>query len=71
VTDRNTEKRMLTAREVAERYSIDVGTLANWRSQKRGPRYYVVGRKKILYLISETDSFFLSHPVRTVDSETS
>lgn len=61
------EKRMLAPAEVEERYSISKGTLANWRSAKRGPKYYKVGRKA-LYDVNDLEDFFLHNPVETIDS---
>ena len=61
------EKRMLGPSEVEERYPISKGTLANWRSAKRGPKYYKVGRKA-LYDVNDLEDFFLHNPVETIDS---
>ena len=61
------EKRMLGPAEVEERYPISKGTLANWRSAKRGPKYYKVGRKA-LYDVNDLEDFFLHNPVETIDS---
>lgn len=46
------DKRALTPEGVSEVYQIPKGTLANLRSQKRGPRYYKVGRR-VLYFIED------------------
>jgi transcriptional regulator with XRE-family HTH domain len=37
------EPRRLTAREAARRMGYSVKTLANWRSEGRGPRYHKQG----------------------------
>ena len=34
----------LTPSDAAERLGVNVGTLANWRAQHRGPSYLKVGR---------------------------
>lgn len=61
------EKKMLTPAEVSFLYSIPLGSLANWRSFKRGPRYFKV-RKKVLYRLGDCEAFFTSCPVLTRDS---
>ena len=38
---------MMTTKELAERWNIAEGTLANWRSQKRGPKFMRLGRKVV------------------------
>jgi len=35
--------RYLTPEDVSEALQIPVGTLANWRSQKKGPKFYRFG----------------------------
>jgi hypothetical protein len=61
------EKILYTATEVSEKYNIAVGTLANWRSQGRGPEYIKYGRK-VLYPVSEMDKWLRLNLVRTLDS---
>lgn len=60
-------KKSLTAREVAEVYGLEVGTLANLRCQKRGPKYYRVGRK-VLYWVDDVEKWVKRVPVLTLDS---
>jgi len=60
----------LTPKQVIERYpqlTESEGVLANWRSQKKGPKYYKIG-SKIIYKPSDIESFMFSVPVLTVDS---
>ena len=47
-------------------YSIPVGTSANMRSFKRGPRYYKVGAK-VLYLVEDIEAWIRQNPVLTRD----
>ena len=61
------EKILFTPIEVAEKYNIAVGTLANWRSQGRGPEYVKYGRK-VLYPVSEMDRWLRLNQVKTLDS---
>ena len=49
-------KRTLTAKEVEKEYNLCVSTLANWRSQKRGPLYSKAG-KIILYRRENIERF--------------
>ncbi len=57
-----------TPQQVAANYGISTGTLANMRSQKRGPRFYKIGNGKIIYKTVDVEAFFFSHPVMTKDS---
>lgn len=54
--------------EVARVYKIPKGTLANLRSKKRGPKYYKIGRKKIIYFAEDVERWLRSNPVETFDS---
>jgi predicted DNA-binding transcriptional regulator AlpA len=60
-------KRYLTPKQVNEYCGIPEGTQSNWRSQKRGPKYYKISRK-ILYRIDDLDEWLTKNPVLTVDS---
>jgi len=48
------DSQYLTPDELARRYQgkITVRTLANWRSQRQGPRFTKIGGR-VLYLLSE------------------
>jgi hypothetical protein len=60
-------KKMISPREVALIFSISPGTLGNWRSARKGPRFFKVGHK-ILYKVEDLETFFTSAPVLTLDS---
>lgn len=67
------KKRTLTPQQVEEMYGIPVGTLANMRCQKRGPRYFPLGdtrgkRCRILYFVEDIEAWIRQNPVLTVDS---
>jgi len=67
------EKRTLTPQQVKEIYGIPVGTLANMRCQKRGPKYFPLGdipgkRRRILYYIEDIETWIRKYPVLTIDS---
>lgn len=46
---------------------LNRGTLRNWRSQGKGPRYFRVGRK-VIYRPQDIEMFLFSHPVLTNDA---
>jgi excisionase family DNA binding protein len=46
----------LTTEHAADYLSVSVGTLYNWRSKGRGPRYHVVGRI-VRYHRDQLDAF--------------
>ena len=43
-------ERPLSVKEAAAFLGLHPRTLDNWRSQKRGPRYRRIGRRKVVYL---------------------
>ena len=57
-----TEEVLLKPKEVEERFKIKVGTLANWRSQKKGPPYLKVGGR-IYYTVSGLSNWLRAHRV--------
>ncbi len=59
-------RKAMTPRQVTEIYGIAEGTLANYRYQNKGPRYYKSGRK-VLYWTDELESWLRRQPVLTVD----
>jgi len=60
-------RRMVSPNEAAIIFSISPGTLGNWRSAKRGPKYFKVGHK-VLYNLADLEAYFTAQPVLTVDS---
>jgi hypothetical protein len=66
-------KRTLTPQQVEEIYGIPVGTLANMRCQKRGPKYSPLGatagkRRRVLYFVDDLESWIKQSQVLTMDS---
>lgn len=59
-----TQRIKLTPEEVEAKYNINKGTLANWRSQRKGPKYSKVGRR-VLYDVSVLEAFFQSKEIQT------
>ncbi len=62
------KKDFLTPFEVEQEFGIPRGTQANWRSQRRGPRYFRISHKKIMLRRADVIEFMTSNPVLTVDS---
>jgi hypothetical protein len=60
------EARMVSPNEAALIFSVSLGTLGNWRSAKRGPRFFKVGHK-VLYKLADLEDFFTANPVLTFD----
>jgi hypothetical protein len=58
----------ITPEQAAERYNLNIGTLANLRSRREGSRYLKVGRRKVLYRVADLESWLFSQPVKTKDS---
>ncbi|NPU86402.1 MAG: DNA-binding protein [Syntrophaceae bacterium] len=69
------KKRTLTPQQVEAIYGIPVGTLANMRCQKRGPKYYVLNsrtgkKRRVLYFVEDVETWIKINPVITIDSLT-
>lgn len=63
------KERLLSPQEVIEEYpqmTTSVGTLANWRSHRRGPKYYIANRR-IVYKQTDIESYLFRNPVLTID----
>ena len=58
---------MISTGEAAAMFSVASGTLCNWRSKLKGPRFYRINRK-ILYRVEDLDSYFSASPILTTDS---
>ena len=56
-----------TPKEMSKIYGIPLGTLANLRYQRRGPRFFRRGRS-VLYFIEDFEAWLKSDPVLTTDS---
>ncbi|MFH1628438.1 MAG: DNA-binding protein [Pseudomonadota bacterium] len=62
--------KVLTPKDVIAAYPIlarSEAVLANWRNQRRGPRFFRVSRK-IIYRASDIEAFLFRNPVLTRDS---
>lgn len=47
------DKANLTPRELAERWSLTVGTITNWRVDGKGPKFIKLGNNRVVYPLSE------------------
>jgi hypothetical protein len=61
------ERKVISPKKAAEIYGLSIGTLANYRYQKHGPRYFKCGRK-VLYVVEHLEEWILRNPVLTMDS---
>ncbi len=58
----------LSVAQVKEQYPfLSVGSLANMRCRKEGPKYYKLN-KKVLYKRSDLEAWLSSQPILTRDS---
>lgn len=57
--------KLLSAKDVAEITGLSVETLAQWRSQKRGPLFVKISRNFIRYRQSDLDGWLSERIVRT------
>jgi len=57
----------LLPREVADRFRMNMHTLANWRLQGRGPKFIKCG-KKVLYPLVEVEAWEKAN-LRTATTE--
>lgn len=60
-------QKTITPRQATEIYGLSMGTLANLRCQRKGPKFFKVGRK-ILYPVADFEEWITRNPVLTIDS---
>jgi excisionase family DNA binding protein len=48
---------LLTCQEAAEFLGVPVGTLAQWRSQRRGPQYIKLEGRLVRYRLTDLESY--------------
>jgi hypothetical protein len=68
VNERLRQMRAITPRQFEEIYNIPRGSQANMRWAKRGPKYYKVGARRVVYLIEDVEEWLRRNPVITLDS---
>jgi hypothetical protein len=64
-------ERALSPEEVVTIYPAltrSMGTLANWRSRKRGPKFYKLSRAgRVVYKARDIEDFLFRNPILTSD----
>jgi len=63
-------KELLTPIEAAKFLGVSVETLAQWRSQFRGPRYIKLECRLIRYRLSDLEVYLAAHAVECVPTRT-
>ena len=63
------EPKLLTPKDVSEITGLSIETLAQWRSQRRGPPYVKFSRNCVRYRQSDLDGWVLERIVRTESGE--
>jgi hypothetical protein len=63
----SSQKKAAGPEMIAEIYGVPVGTLANLRSQGRGPRFYRRGRR-VIYFFADVEKWLTSQPCQTLES---
>jgi excisionase family DNA binding protein len=57
--------RLLTPKEAAEFLGVPEGTLAQWRSQRRGPSYFKLEGRLVRYRASDLENYLSRHTIET------
>lgn len=65
---RSERKELLDPIETAGLLGVSVDTLAQWRSQCRGPRYIKLERRLIRYRLSDLEIYLAAHAVECVSA---
>ena len=63
-------RKVLTPKDVIKAYpalTTSQGTLANWRNQKRGPKFYKLAQR-VIYRPQDIEDYLFRNPVLTLDS---
>jgi excisionase family DNA binding protein len=57
--------RLLTPKQAAEFLGVPEGTLAQWRSQRRGPSFIKLEGRLVRYRLSDVENYVCRHAVKT------
>jgi excisionase family DNA binding protein len=60
-----TVTRLLTPRQAADFLGVPEGTLAQWRSQRRGPSFIKLEGRLVRYRVSDVENYVCQHVVKT------
>lgn len=61
----NERRALLTCREAAEFLGVPEGTLAQWRSQRRGPSFVKLEGRLVRYRLADLESYLSGRVVLT------
>ena len=67
MTVASAQKALLTPDRAAEFLSVSPETLAQWRSQQRGPAYIKLEARLVRYRLSDLESYIEARSVTTRD----
>lgn len=56
------EKKILTSKELADRWGVSVPTLRNWRVSGYGPKFHKRGLRCIIYMVDDVLAFEDENP---------
>lgn len=56
--------------QAAEHIGQTAGTLKKWRSQGRGPTFYALSRRAVVYALDDLDAWISAHEVKPDSSAT-
>jgi len=56
---------LLTSKQTAELLGLPEGTLAQWRSQRRGPPYIKLEGRLVRYRQSDLEDYLARHAIET------
>lgn len=59
---------LLTPRQAADFLGVPESTLAQWRSQRRGPPYIKLESRLVRYRLADLEAYLAGHAVKTVDN---
>ena len=63
---KNPELKALSPKQVSALYPVCEGSLGNMRCQKRGPKFFKIGRR-VVYRPEDVESWLFENPVLTED----
>jgi len=61
-------QKAMTPHQAAQIYGVSEAALANMRYQKTGPKYFKVGKRRVIYFVSDFEAWLRKQPVLTIDS---
>lgn len=64
---KKTEVKALSPKQVSSLYPVCEGSLGNMRCQKRGPKFFKIGRR-VVYRPQDIESWLFANPILTQDS---